>query len=180
MNAVAHEHIRKVVVIGPECTGKSDLAEFLATYFETRWVREYAREYLDNLDRPYTEEDLLQIARGQLSLEDAALKTAQQILICDTNLYVIKVWSEYKYGQCDPEILSLIASRKYDLYLLMYIDIPWQYDPLREHPDKREELYNIYKNELSLQPVQVIEIRGDREARHRQAIDAIEKMLTTV
>lgn len=179
MNQVPDQYIKRVVVIGPECTGKSDLAEFLGQHFKTTWVPEYAREYLNNLDRPYTESDLLQIARGQLTLENAAQAQASNVVICDTNLYVIKVWSEYKFGRCDREILSAIAGRKYDLYLLTYIDIPWQFDPLREHPDKRQELYEIYWRELSQQSVPVVDIRGDREQRRRTAVEAVEKLLRT-
>src|SRR5690606_11050767 len=124
--------IRRVAVIGPECTGKSDLSKFLAAEFNTVWVPEFAREYLDNLSRPYIIDDLTEIAKGQIEQEDSLTARANQVLICDTNLYVIKVWSNFKYGHCDPWILRQIAERPYDLYLLTYVDIPWEYDPLRE------------------------------------------------
>ena len=169
--------IKKVVVIGPECTGKSDLSEYLANEFNTVWVNEYAREYLDHLSRPYGPEDLLRIAQGQLALEDAHAAAANDVLICDTDLYVIKVWSIFKYGSCDPEILKTIATRKYDLYLLTYIDIPWVADPLREHPDQREQLYDIYLNEMKHQPVPFVEIKGSREARRNLAKDSIRQLL---
>lgn len=167
-----------MVIIGPECTGKSELSAFLAEQFNTVWVPEYAREYLDNLTRPYEFHDLLTIAHGQLHLEDERMNEANQVMFCDTNLYVIKVWSEFKYGKCDPEILNTIQSRKYDLYLLTYIDIPWEADPLREHPDKREDLYNIYKKEMLNQSVPFLEIKGDRNERRKSAIAAVEKLLT--
>ena len=125
---------KKVAIIGPECTGKSELSRYLAEHFETEWVPEYARAYLDKLMHPYTQDDLLKIAHGQLRLEDEYTMDANNFLICDTNLYVIKIWSMFKYGNCQDEILKTIASRKYDLYLLTYVDIPWQEDPLREHP----------------------------------------------
>lgn len=98
-------------------------------------------------------------------------------MFCDTNLYVIKVWSEFKFGNCHPEILNYIATRKYDLYLLTHIDLPWIADPQREHPDKREELYAIYLNEMKNQPVPCVEIKGLGEERRRKAIDAIEKLV---
>jgi NadR type nicotinamide-nucleotide adenylyltransferase len=169
--------IKKVVVIGPECTGKSELSEFLANHFKTEWVPEYARGYLDNLVRPYAQHDLTTIAHGQLRLEDKSLLHTNQVMICDTNLYVIKVWSEFKYGNCDPEILKLIQERKYDLYLLTYIDIPWQADPLREHPDKRQQLYEIYLREMKNQSVPFVEIKGDRTVRQQTAIDAVNNLL---
>ena len=132
--------IKKVVVLGPECAGKSELSEYLARAFNTVWVPEYAREYLDKLAKPYGPEDLPLIAKGQLMLEDEMETKANRTLICDTDLYVIKIWSMFKYGYCDPAILKAIESRKCDLYLLTYIDIPWAYDPLREHPDQRERV----------------------------------------
>jgi NadR type nicotinamide-nucleotide adenylyltransferase len=168
--------IKKVVVLGPECTGKSELSAHLAARFRTVWVPEYARQYLDELRRPYGPEDLPVIARGQLALEDEMERKANKVLICDTDLYVIKIWSIFKYGNCDPEILRSIASRKYDLYLLTYIDIPWAYDPLREHPDQREELYHLYLQEMKNQPVPFIEIRGDRDQRRKVTTEAIKAL----
>jgi NadR type nicotinamide-nucleotide adenylyltransferase len=167
----------KVAVIGPECTGKSDLSAFLAAHFNTVWVPEYARGYLDHLTLPYQQDDLTTIAHGQLRLEDEYARDANQVLICDTNLYVIKVWSEFKFGNCDPQILKLIASRKYDLYLLTYVDLPWKEDPLREHPHKRQELYAMYLNEMKNQHVPYVEIRGEGDVRRNSAIDAVEQLL---
>lgn len=169
--------IKKVVIIGPECTGKSELSGYLAGEFDTVWVEEYAREYLHSLKRPYTAEDLVVIARGQLVHEDALASKANDVLICDTDLYVIKIWSTFKYGYCDPEILSSIASRKYDLYLLSYIDIPWQFDPLREHPQEREILFELYLREMQNQPVPFTIIKGSREERRRRAKEAVTQLL---
>jgi NadR type nicotinamide-nucleotide adenylyltransferase len=177
MNLKRPSVVKKVAVVGPECTGKSELSQFLALHYHTSWVPEYARGYLENLVRPYEQHDLLTIAHGQMRLEDKYEKDCRGLMICDTNLYVIKVWSEYKFGNCHPEILHNIALRKYDLYLLTYIDLPWVEDPQREHPDKREELYNIYLNEMKNQPVPYEEIKGLGEQRHKNAIDAIEKLV---
>jgi NadR type nicotinamide-nucleotide adenylyltransferase len=169
--------IKKVAVIGPECTGKSELSQFLAERFKTVWVPEYARGYINNLVRPYEQHDLLTIAHGQLRIEDEWASEANKVLICDTNLYVIKVWSEFKYGVTHPDILNYIKIRKYDLYLLTSIDIPWEADPQREHPDQREKLYSIYRNEMLQQPVPFVEIKGDREQRKTEATAAVEKLL---
>jgi len=178
MNASPLKPVKKVVVLGPECTGKSELSAFLAEHFKTAWVPEYARGYIDNLVRPYQESDLLTIAHGQLRLEDEWPRSSGDILICDTNLYVIKIWSEFKYGRCAKEILDHIVTRTYDLYLLTYVDIPWQNDPQREHPDKREELYQIYLKEMRSQNTPFIEIRGEREQRRQTAVNAIQNLLT--
>ena len=172
------EDVKKVAVIGPECTGKSELSQFLASYFNTVWVPEFARDYIDGLSRPYQENDLALIARGQLDLEDECAAIANKVLICDTNLYVIKIWSEFKFGKTDPEILKQIQIRKYDLYLLTYIDLPWIADGQREHPAQQKELYNMYHREMQGQYVPFKEIRGSRPERRKSAIRAIEKLLS--
>lgn len=170
--------IKKVAVIGPESTGKSELAEFLAAEFNTVWVEEYARRYLSKLTRPYGPEDLIDIAKGQISLEETVMEKANRVLICDTDLHVIKVWSNFKYGFCDRRILEWIASRKYDFYLLTYIDVPWQEDPLREHPEQREQLYDIYLSEMRNQQVPFAEVRGSREQRRSLAKKHVEALLS--
>lgn len=169
--------IKKVAIIGPECTGKTDLSKFLATRFKTEWVPEYARAYLNKLNRPYDQSDLTKIAHGQLRVEDEWMQTANGVVICDTNLIVIKVWSEEKFGQCEPEILTAMNARHYDLLLLTNIDIPWEADPQREHPDKREYFWNIYKNEAAASKIPFIEISGVSEDRRRKAVEQIEKIL---
>lgn len=172
--------IKRVAVVGPECTGKSEVSAALAHHFRTVWVREYAREYINNLSRPYLESDLLEIARGQLRLEDEAAASANGVLFCDTNLYVIKVWSNFRFGRTDPAILELIARRQYDLYLLMNIDLPWVEDPQREHPHKREELYSIYLHEMRRQQVPFSEVSGQGYARVDAAIQAVISIMDEV
>lgn len=171
--------IKKVAIVGPECTGKSNLSEFLAKKYNTEWVPEYARGYLDNLTRPYEQHDLLTIAHGQLRIEELWEKTANGILFCDTNLLVIKVWSEFKFGSCHPEIIEQLHNCHYDLYLLTYVDLPWEEDPQREHPDKREELFEIYLKELQTMNVAFVEIRGETEERRKTAIQAVDQLLVT-
>ena len=170
--------IKKVCVIGPECTGKSELSRFLATHFNTCWIPEYARGYLDKLGRAYQQADLLKIAHGQLRLEDEWAYDANRVLICDTNLITIKIWSDYKYGRCDEDIIHLIKNRHYDLYLLCYIDVPWEEDPQREHPDKREHFWQLFKHEVINASVPFVEIGGNREQRQQKAIEAIQNLLT--
>jgi NadR type nicotinamide-nucleotide adenylyltransferase len=170
-------YVKKVCVIGPECTGKTDLSKFLSEYYNTPWVDEYARAYLNKLGRPYQQHDLTKIAHGQMRMEDEWLNDANKVLICDTNLLVIKIWSEYKFGACDNEILKGMAERKYDLYLLTNIDIPWQDDPQREHPQKREFFWNLYKKEVAATGVATVEISGSREVRRSTAIKAVNKLI---
>ena len=151
------------------------LAEALANHYNTRWVPEYAREYLEHLDRPYEQQDILAIAKGQLKREQEAYTAANSYLFCDTELIVTKIWSEVKYGSCDPWILDHINKNRYDLYLLCDIDLPWMDDPLREHPHLRDHLFHLYHEELRTRgfPFKVISGIGTRRLFH--AIQAIEK-----
>jgi Predicted ATPase/kinase involved in NAD metabolism len=169
--------IKKVCVIGPECTGKSELSQFLSKHYKSPCVDEYARAYLNKLGRPYEKFDLTKIAHGQLRMEDVWMSEAKRLLICDTNLMVIKIWSEHKFGDCDKEILQKMGERKYDLFLLTYIDIPWQEDPQREHPDKREHFWYLFKNEIEKTGTPFVEIAGPREERRKKSIEAIDALL---
>ncbi|HHP7242489.1 MAG TPA: AAA family ATPase [Cyclobacteriaceae bacterium] len=140
--------VKKIAIIGPESTGKSTLSESLASVFNTEWVPECARIYLNQIKRPYKKEDLTEIAKEQIKLEEDRMLKANHLLISDTNLIVIKVWSDYKYGHTDPWILENLSQRHYDYYLLTNIDLPWQDDPQREHPHLREYFFLIYLNYL--------------------------------
>lgn len=169
---------KKVCITGPECTGKSELARFLAGHFNTCWIPEYARAYLDKLGHPYQESDLVKIAHGQLRLEEEWLREANRFMICDTNLITIKIWSEFKYQRCDSDILKKLQEQTYDLYLLCYIDVPWADDPQREHPDKREYFWNRYLDEVMATGVPYVEIKGDWITRQQKAIAAINQQLS--
>jgi NadR type nicotinamide-nucleotide adenylyltransferase len=143
--------MKKIVIIGPESTGKSTLCTQLATHYKTVWCPEYAREYLIKNGINYTYPDLQKIASGQLQLEDELLKKAQNNLyFIDTDMYVMKVWCEVAFNNCHTSILKQIALRKYDHYFLCDIDLPWVQDGLREYPDiqKRRELAKMYKDIL--------------------------------
>lgn len=141
--------IKKIAITGPESTGKSEMAQNLARYFNTVWVPEYAREYVATLNRAYTIEDIEIIARRQLKRERQLENKANRFLICDTALIVPKIWSEFVFSKTIPWIDEKIKTHTYDLYLLMDIDLPWQEDPLREHPHQRKILFNRYYEELS-------------------------------
>lgn len=172
------ENVKIIAIIGPESTGKSTLSEALAQKLETVWVPEYARQYLNQIHRPYCQTDLLNIAKGQIALEDNALQQANQFLICDTNLYVIQVWSEHRYDSCDPWILDTISKRHYDHYLLTDIDLPWMSDPLREHPEleKRKYFYDQYHDIVKKSGVSWTKISGNSVTRLQTAYTALKKL----
>ncbi len=176
--------VKKIVVIGPESTGKSTLCRQLAAHYKTSWVPEFAREYLEMNGKEYTLATLSEIARGQVSGEDKLyrqlLNESDDVkkLFIDTDLYVIKVWSEFVFNSCDNRVLQQIALRKYDLYLLCQTDLPWEQDELREYPDPetRNRLFSYYKDAMVQQNIPWVEIKGNYEARLTQAIRAVENL----
>ena len=167
----------RVVIIGPESTGKTTLSKALADQYNTVWVPEYAREYLNQLDRPYVQSDLLEIAKGQMESQIEAGKQAHGLLFCDTDLHVIKVWSEHKYGTCDPWILNQLKVQYYDLYIITDFDIPYEDDPLREHPEMRSYFFDIYLNLMKDNDKAFIVAQGDLKTRIKQAKKAIGALL---
>ncbi len=169
--------MKKIVIIGPESTGKSTLCEQLAAHYKTIWCPEFAREYLLQNGMDYTYDDLLKIAMGQLELEDALLSEAKNDLyFIDTNMYVMKVWCEVAFEACHTWILKQIAERQYDLYFLCNIDLPWVPDELREYPDLvfRKKLYKMYKDLLVNSGSEWVEISGSHAERLGAAISAID------
>lgn len=178
--------IKKIVAIGPESTGKSILCKQLAEHFKTVWAEEYARTFLEGRGAAYDFDDLYEIAKGQIKNEEEAVLNAQltiqppQLVFIDTDLYVVKVWSEFVYNKCDNRILTQIATRKYDLYLLCNTDIPWIKDSLREYPDleTRKKLFEYYKDAMLNQYVPWIEIKGKDDERLQAAIEAVDSILS--
>ncbi len=165
---------KRIVVLGPESTGKSELCQHLARHYETEWVPEYARFYLDRLVGEYQQEDLKAIAEGQLSWEDEKVAYANQYLFCDTNLIVIKIWSDHKYGSTDSWIEDQLRDRQYDFYLLNNIDIPWMPDPQREHPKLRKHFFEVFKNYLENHNLPYAVVSGIEGERKKCVVDAIE------
>ena len=169
--------IRTIAITGPESTGKSMLAEQLSAHYKTTWVPEYARKYLEEIGRPYEEDDILEIAKGQLGCEAEQLTKAAGYLFCDTEMLVTKIWSEVKYHRCNPWILENITDQHFDLYLLCDIDLPWQYDPLREHPDQRQYLFDLYYHELKTRNFPFAVVQGTGPARFENAVQIINKFV---
>ena len=167
------------MITGPESSGKTTLAEQLAGYYATQWVPEYARIFLEDLDRPYQQEDLLTIAQGQAQLEDQGSLLAENYLFCDTGLEVIKIWSLVKYREVDPRLEQLLAGRSYAAYLLCRPDLAWEPDPLRETPElqKRWQIYNYYQRELNRSGIPWKEISGQDDDRLERALQIIDKLL---
>lgn len=190
MTMEGNEKSIKIVVVGPESTGKSTLCAELAAHFSTIWCREYAREYLLQFGTSYSFEDLLTIAHGQIALEEKATaelislhlnqhKKQIPILFIDTDMYVMKVWCEFVFEKCHPWILNQIVERNYDGYLLCKPDLPWVKDELREYPDHqtRDTLYHHYKDILINQKTPWFEVSGASPNRSKGAISWVEDLM---
>jgi NadR type nicotinamide-nucleotide adenylyltransferase len=166
---------KRILILGPESTGKSTLAEALARHYGDPWVPEVAREYLEQLGRPYVYADLVLIGKAQMGLEDRLAAAASRYLFCDTDLRVIQVWSQYRFGKVDSWVIEELERRTYDLILLCATDLPWQADPLREHPDLeiREQLFEEYLEITHQSRIPFKIISGDAAARLKASVEAI-------
>ncbi|MEJ8800911.1 ATP-binding protein [Pontibacter sp. H249] len=167
----------KVSITGPESTGKSTLSEQLAGHYNTVWVPEYARSYIGGLDRSYTLDDIEAIARGQWELEQQAMQQANAILFADTDMLVLKIWSEHAFGRCPEWIAEKLMQQDYNLCLLMGVDLPWEPDPQREHPHMRKYFYDWYKRELQALQVPFVEVTGQQQERFNLARQHIDSLL---
>lgn len=175
--------LKKVVIVGPESTGKSTLCQQLADHYQTDWCPEYAREYLLQNGNHYSFDDLLTIAHGQLALEEtytaAAIAAGKQVLFIDTDMYVMKVWCEFVFEKCHPWVLNRVVDRHYDLYLLCNTDLPWVKDELREYPDliSRQKLYHLYKDIMINQSTPWTNISGTSVNRFAIAKQSVDRLL---
>jgi len=175
-------NIEKVVLFGPESTGKTTLSKQLARHYNTVWVPEYAREYLQNKwnnERKTCENsDLLPIAYGQMELENKLAEKADRILICDTDLLETKVYSEEFYGGfVDSKLEKAAKQNTYNLYLLTYIDTPWEEDDIRDRPNERLEMFNAFEKALKKNNRPYILLTGSKKNRFNFAVEEIDKIL---
>ncbi|MGY0391511.1 AAA family ATPase [Bizionia sp. KMM 8389] len=173
----------KIVLFGPESTGKTVLAKKLAAYYETIWVPEYARLYAvkkNKLDLKLTQNDVLPIAKGQMNLENKLAKQASKLLICDTDLLETKVYSEaYYQGFISKELDKYAAENYYNLYFLTNIDIPWEPDGIRDKPLEREAMFQAFKNALDAYKKPYVLLSGSLDERMALAIKHINQLLKT-
>ncbi|KLT65314.1 AAA family ATPase [Pedobacter sp. BMA] len=170
--------IKKIAIVGPESTGKSTMSQLLANHYRVSWVPEYARYYCENLNGPYTLQDEVNMYYGQVALEDAVLTVAEKdFIICDTTFVTVKIWSDEMLGETPQIVVDALPARSYDLYLLMDIDLPWQDDPLRDFPEKREYFMAIWHQELKALNASYEVVGGLGEIRFKNAVQAIDAFL---
>ena len=171
-------YCRRVVIFGPESTGKTTLAADLAKHYETVWVPEWARGHLDPQGGTCVAEDIELIGIGQAASEDALARQANRVLICDTDTLTTTIWSDIYFGAVPPWLRALARQRQHDLYLLCDIDVPWVDDQQRDMPHRREEFMTRCRHELETHGRPYVVIRGDWKTRFNAAVEAIDNLLT--
>lgn len=167
--------VKRIVLTGPESTGKTTMARLLAEYYKTIWVEEYGREYFVNKGTKLILEDIGEIAKGQIKKEDEGVLKANKFLFCDTDLIVTQIWSEIYFKACPKEVVEHSQERKCDLYLLMDIDMPWEDDGTREFPHLREWHFKRIKDELEIRGLNYLVVFGNYEERLKTCITFINK-----
>jgi NadR type nicotinamide-nucleotide adenylyltransferase len=163
--------MKRMAFTGPESCGKTTIAKRFAAQVEGTYVEEFAREYLEQRNGHYDEDDLIKIAQGQI----AQWNERSGILVADTEMLVLKVWSEVRFGRTNSFIEESLKTQDFNHYFLCYPDIPWESDPLREHPEQRLELFERYKNELEKMKLPYSILKGNVETRLAHCLDVFSR-----
>ena len=166
-----------IVFCGPESSAKSTVSKQAAHHFGAEWVAEHARSYVEQLNRPYTYEDVIAIAEKQIAVYHRLLISNRKIIIFDTFLIITKIWLQEVYAKVPGRLSDELERMSVDLYLLCKPDIPWVSDGIRENETRRQELYSCYKNEIEKYgfPYQIVS--GEGNVRLNQAISHINTII---
>jgi len=185
----------RIAIVGPESSGKTTLSDALMLHFDAGRVSEDAREYLEEIERPYEEHDLLEMAQSHAHWFEDGPRFAEEhwemlhgdllgpprdqvsITVFDTDILNFKIWSQEKFGRVHPEIERLVDDLRYDIRLLCRPDIPWEPDPLRENPHDRDRLFEVWEKELKSLGAPYVIIEGEHEQRVRKAVDVVEMVI---
>ncbi len=165
------------MVTGPESSGKTTLVEALAQQLEAPRVAEAARNYLQN-KTGYQPSDLLEITQQQQAAEDSVLACAPPLAIADTDLQVVYIWWQERFGPAPAFLHKAYAQQSPRHYLLCKPDLPWESDPLRENPEDRERLWQIYREDLSARQFAFSIVEGVGEQRLDSALQAIRQTMS--
>lgn len=167
-------YAKRVVITGPESTGKTTLAKRLAEHYQTAWAPEYGWDYVEQISRELVRDDFLKIAQGQIDSEERLAEQANRVLICDTDLMVTRFFSEAYTGYCDPGVMELEKARRYDFHLLLETDVPYIEHEQRRHPHLRGYFRERFLTELSVRHIPFRIISGNWDERFRSAVEAID------
>jgi len=167
---------KKIVLTGPESVGKSTLTCQLAKYYKAPSVSEIARKYVEDLDRPYNLDDVFNIAKMQIEQEQEFEKNSD-LLFVDTDLIITKIWLKRVFDIVPDWIDDYLRNKPADFHLLCYPDLPWEYDPVRENPEIRIELFDEYKAEIEKLDIPYFIVTGENEERFAKALIAIQDFL---
>ncbi len=166
--------IHKIVFTGPESCGKTTLVNLLSQKLNLPYVPEMARPFINSLNRKYEYDDLLSIAMLQMSEEERIKSMNPPLLICDTDLLTVKIWCDDKFQRCEPWLSHATIHRIPTIYFLCAPDFPWQPDPQREDPNRREHLYNVYKEHMIQYKVRFVELKGNIEQRMQTVLQYLD------
>lgn len=172
----------KIVLVGPESSGKSTLAKALAIHYNTTWVPEFARAYLQqkraSTGASWDHTDLMPIALGQIQLENQSLSNANNILFCDTDLLATYVYACVYYPKMDFSLLySAMLKHQYDLYILTDIDIPWVLDDVRVGANKRKDMFDAFEALMLKLERPYLIVSGAHSERLKCAIQRIDEIV---
>ena len=157
------------MISGPESSGKTTLFKELCNVYSIKGVSEYSRDYIANLDRDYTYDDILKIAKQQVVNEQKCFEMKQPFLFADCDLLTLEIWCEFKYGKCHTFISENLRNQLPDIYFLCFPDIPWEYDSQRENPNDRLGLFDIYESKVKSFGVDYHILKGDKPDRLKSA-----------
>lgn len=165
----------KIAITGPESTGKTTLARDLAEEFNTIWIPEFAREYLERKNRKYDFKDIEIIAREQEKTWKNAYN--EELIFFDTEFTVLKIWSEIKFGKVASYIIDSLENQEFDHYFICDpAGIEWVEDPLREDPERREELFDLYLRVMYSNNRDFTILSGDWNERLENAVRVVNKL----
>lgn len=169
----------KIAVTGPESCGKTSLAEGLAHHYGVSFIPEFAREYLLNKKGIYAFSDLDFIADGQIHAIQLAIKNQNNLLISDTEMLVMSIWSDVKFGKVSSYIQNALIIQKFDHYFICDTDIPWEADPLRENEHDRDFLLKCYLEKAKKMNYSYTLLSGNHQTRLKKAVEIIDHLLNT-
>ena len=166
----------RIAILGPESTGKSILAQYLAKYYQGNWIKEYARGYIENLERAYTYDDVKHIAEWLLETYEN-IKDDPRPIFFDTEMIITKVWFDVVFGEKPNEINTWLKQMDFDAFLLCYYDLPWIADPVRENGgEMRKVLFYKYKEEIKALEKPFAIVKGDGMSRIKNAVKELHQI----